>query len=475
MSNLMYTLQTGKSTLLNTQVSIQTVSHNMSNADRAGYARQKAVVQTSPAYRVSAGWIGTGATVEQVVQQRDLYVEQRLLSSASNEAHYEALSSQLRTLSAYMLDDDPSGLNQVLGNFWDSWDRLQETPSGLAERENVAHAAQNVADTLNTTSLNLQRFLDGVDVEIEMLAGSPATDPTDPDTRSKGVIEGLLSEIADLNRQIRLSENPRHHANDLRDKRYEALNELSQYMPIEYTEEKNGFVTVRLTNSNDPPVEIFLVKDEESAQMEYDMSTTPTPTLTVTPAGSTVVQEVDLEGIVGGRLSGLLAGRDDIELAQGRLDDFAREFTGAVNGKLAGEVDPPIFEKNDGTWSSSMAGVWAHYDAKPDPIRALSGLASDMANLSDESITWPDNNRATFSEYLGDLQRELGAKHWDAQVNEEFNQTLKTELLSQQQFVSGVNLDEEMVDLLKFQHIYQSAAKIIQKTDEMLKSVINMV
>lgn len=471
MGNLMHTLLTGKSTLLNTQAAIQTTSHNIANADRPNYARQKTIAQTNPAYRITAGFIGTGANIEQIVQQRDQYIERRLLSSVSSGSHYEELSSQLSTLSAYMLDDGASGVTQALGNFWSSWDSLQKNPTGLSERENVNHAAQRMADVLNTNSNDLQRLLEGVDAEIEMLAGRGGND--------KGVVEGFLSDIALLNRQIRLAENPRHHANDLRDKRYEVLDELSQRLPMEYTEEKNGFMTVRLITKDGP---VTLVENEESARLRYSAASPGQPQqVQVLPPGLEDEEAswvaVDLDGIVGGQLSGLLAGRDEIEGAQGRLDTFAGNFTDAVNDKLPAGVSSPIFARDPLTekWSASTAQVWNYYDNDdPDPLKGLSELAFGIAGLSDSrGVGLP--NDATFSEYLGELQRHLGTRQWEAQVNGEFNRTLRSELLEQQQFVSGVNLDEEMVDLLRNQQVYQAAAKIIQKTGELLQSVINMV
>jgi flagellar hook-associated protein 1 FlgK len=52
---------------------------------------------------------------------------------------------------------------------------------------------------------------------------------------------------------------------------------------------------------------------------------------------------------------------------------------------------------------------------------------------------------------------------------------LLTDLQGQQQSLSGVSIDEETIDLLKFQQVYSAAAKIVQRTDEMLKTIIDMV
>ncbi len=454
MGNLMHTLETAKNTLLNTQVSIQTTSHNIANAENPNYARQKAVVQTSGAYRARPGWIGMGARVEQVVQLRDHFIEQRLHESVSHMAHHDTLASQLRTVSNHLLDDGAGGMSQILGNFWDSWEALQKNPMGLAERENVNQAAQGMVDAFNTRSGDLERLVQGVEGEIQLLAGSSE--------KEKGVVEGLLSDLAVLNRQVRLAETPAHPANDLRDQRYQVLHELSEHLPLAHVEEKNGFVTVRLSTSEGP---VALVDGETHASLKYEEGQ-----LRVMGAEGGWMT-VDLEHAAGGSLSGLFEAKGVIQDIQGRLATFAGSFAQGVNEELPDEC-PPIFalQEETGEWSFSGA-FWSHFD--PNPIQDMTDLASRMVALHDAPRAELEN--ATFSDYLGNVQRHMGLLQRDAEVKGDFYRALKTELKGQQQFVSGVNLDEEMVDILRNQQVYQAAAKIIQRTNELLSTVINMV
>ncbi|NTU47887.1 MAG: flagellar hook-associated protein FlgK, partial [Syntrophobacteraceae bacterium] len=83
MPGLSLTLETAKSTLLNTQVQIQVTSHNIANAENKSYARQKAVLTTNPPTLTHGGWLGTGASVESVVQSRTEFIEQRLMRGVS--------------------------------------------------------------------------------------------------------------------------------------------------------------------------------------------------------------------------------------------------------------------------------------------------------------------------------------------------------------------------------------------------------
>ena len=98
-----------------------------------------------------------------------------------------------------------------------------------------------------------------------------------------------------------------------------------------------------------------------------------------------------------------------------------------------------------------------------------------MASLQETTVTFADGKQSTFSQYLSDIQNQVGTDSQQAQTDESFNKVLHAQLDSQQQSVSGVSIDEETVDLLQFQQIYQAAAKVISMAAQMLNTVISMV
>ena len=61
-----------------------------------------------------------------------------------------------------------------------------------------------------------------------------------------------------------------------------------------------------------------------------------------------------------------------------------------------------------------------------------------------------------------------------AQINEKYNDTLLAQYIKRKESVTGVNLDEEMANLLKFQHAYQAAARLISITDEMMQTLLSI-
>ena len=76
---------------------------------------------------------------------------------------------------------------------------------------------------------------------------------------------------------------------------------------------------------------------------------------------------------------------------------------------------------------------------------------------------------------MSDIQQRVGLDEQNALALGSFQETLRQQLEGQQQSVSGVSIDEEMVDILKFQQVYQAAAKVIQYTAEMMDTIMKMV
>ncbi|MHC1725556.1 MAG: flagellar hook-associated protein FlgK [Syntrophobacteraceae bacterium] len=436
MAGLTLTLETAKQTLLNTQVQIQTASHNIANAESTTYSRQKAVIATNYATRVEGGWVGTGAHITQITQMRDQFLEMRLRDSISDESKYESLASQLESIQAAFADDGDTGVSQALGEFWDAWDLLAQDPDGITVQSEVYQSAQNLADTIKTAYDRLNTIAtEEIPARID-------------DTVEKA--NALIDKIAEINLAITKSETSQYPANDLRDSRYEALQELSELIPIDYSEDANGVVTVQTTDA--------------SGQVTIVSGGTPTH---ITSAST----------IEGGQLGGLrealtdLAGSSDgtVDGYMDRLDRFTASLISEVNTIHGDNGGPVVFT---GTSASTITASTTFLDGQTAADESARALA--MASFQGTSVTFSDGKTATLSGYLSDIQKQMGSDTSLANDTAEYDAALRSQLETRQQAVSGVSIDEEMVDLLQFQQVYQAAAKIVSKTAELLNVVINM-
>lgn len=425
----MGTLEIAKGTLLNTQVQIQTSSNNIANAENKSYARQKAVVKSNPAVLIYPNWLGTGADVTTVTQIRDQYIEQRLMGAISDESKYGELASQLETVQAVFSDTGDTGISQSLNAFWNSWDSLSQNPTGVAQQTDVYQATQNLAQTIQSAYTQLDDSATQITSKID-------------DTVSQA--KDLVDQIAQLNAAILKNETASHPANDLRDQRYQALKDLSAIIPVNTSEDANGIVTV--------------TTEDGSA----------TGILTLVTGGTVNNYITSTSTITGGSFGGLQQALTDVNGYMDRLDDFAGQLITQANA-IHGAGATAVFSGSD---AQTITASTTFLNGQTAAVEAPLALA--MAGLQGTPIAFTGKT-ATFNQYLGDLQKQIGTDAQQATTQQTFNKALRTQLDAQQQSISGVSIDEEMVDMIQFQHIYEAAAKVVQKAAEMLDTVINMV
>jgi len=96
-------------------------------------------------------------------------------------------------------------------------------------------------------------------------------------------------------------------------------------------------------------------------------------------------------------------------------------------------------------------------------------IALRIAQLRDSNFV----NGAKPDDYYRGVISRLGAERQEAQRIAENQSLLVDQLNMRKESVSGVSLDEEMTNLIKYQHAYNAAASLIRTLDEMLDTVVN--
>jgi flagellar hook-associated protein 1 FlgK len=81
----------------------------------------------------------------------------------------------------------------------------------------------------------------------------------------------------------------------------------------------------------------------------------------------------------------------------------------------------------------------------------------------------------TFDDYYNAIVNDLGSDVSQATAYQGHQQSMVSNLENYREEVSGVSLDEEMVNLLKFQHAYQAAAKLVTTVDDLLQTIMDMI
>lgn len=443
MRSTFFGLEMGRRALSAQQRALDVTGHNIANANTAGYTRQEAVLRatmpyTVPAFNcpVAAGQLGTGVEVGQIRRIQDSYINTQIRSENRAAGDWEARNNTLEKLEVIFNEPSEAGLKTVMDQFWEGLQFLSQKANDPSVRDVVIERGIALAESFN----HLDRMLTDLQSDLTQAIALEVQE-----------IDNMSAQIADLNRQIVVLESAGNEANDLRDKRDLLIDELSRLVDVTVTEDPTGYVTVSVGGQD--------IVD------------------------NTTVTSLDQSWVNGGKLYGMLYSRDTIVPDYlNRLDQMADSFITEFNsihsagfgldgstgndffvGTTAGTIAVSAAIQND---SNLIAAAKAAADLPGDNTNAL-----DLAGLKHHSFGAPING--TLDDYYGGIVAQLGIEAQSAQRMVDNRELLLAQLKIQKQSVSGVSLDEEMTNMIKFQHAYNAAARMTTTMDELLDVIIN--
>jgi flagellar hook-associated protein 1 len=462
-------LNTASRSLLTQQKAIDVTGQNIANVNTPGYSRQRVVMEPSTPINFEPGQMGTGVKAAEIQRIYDGFIGGQINGENAKLGQWEATESGLARIELIFNESSGVGLEQAMGEFWSAWQDLVNNPSGYPERTVLLSSSETLSRTFNTMSENLQQIQLDYDRTI---------------VGTLDEINGLSRQIVDLNDKISQVEIAGQNSNDYRDQREQLLKELSGLIETNTYENDQGQVTVLLGNGNP------LVQSPHA----YELST-------VTNAnGLQDVVWLDRSGtaidvtasINGGELKGWLDVRDG----------YAQDYLDRLD-TLAGAIITEVNAIHQGGYGMTIdAGTGAPVTGQPFFAgTSASDMAVDPAIAADvnriaaaiTAATVPGDNRnavalanlqgqlsmnggsTTFDNYYSALASGVGNDVRNASANHEYEGAMVTHLENYRESVSGVSLDEEMINLVKFQHAYEAAAKLITTVDDMLNTVLNMV
>ena len=461
MTNIIGLLDLGRGALLTHQRSIHVTGHNIANAGTPGYTRQRVNLAAAPALSDSPGQMGSGVYATDIQRVHDRYIDAQLVSGKEALGRWQAQKDALEKAEMVFNEFEGYGLNQAMTDFFGAWHDLSNNPDGYVERVTLVNKAQYMTATFNRMSVDLQQQQLDLDVSIEGTVNE---------------INRLAVQIADLNHSIAEIEINGENANDLRDQRAMGLQELAQMIDIDTYEDNDGRVSV-LVGDGQPLVQItdaWQLSTRTNAAGHLDV-------LWQDRGGNTV----DITAAIdGGNLKGWLEARDVILVDDlNRLDALAAGFMTNVNA-----LHSAGFDLNADPGENFFNGITAadmtmnpNISANTDMIAASAtaiGIPGDNSNALAiaglQHALLMNGGNATFDDYYQSLVAATGNQVRAAADHHQHEATMSASLDNFRESVSGVSLDEEMLNLIKFQHAYDAAAKLIGTVDEMIDTVMNM-
>ena len=370
MANIYGVLDIGKKALFANQTAINVSGNNIANINTPGYSRQAAVFR--PTNPVTYGTVlGTGVEVTQVKQAQNKFLTEQLVEKYENMGKYTSLSMGLHEVEAIIDDQSGQGLNTALSNFFSSWQTLSQNPQGISERTELASCSDNLAAVFTRTNTDLTNMQDSLDTEI----GTIVTE-----------INGLADDIAAVNAEVKAQEiDGETTANDMRDKRTALLNELAEYIDINFFETTGGEITVLVaggkpliegSSTSDLVTEANSVTGFLDIKFEDDSGNTATIT----------------DDIASGKLAGIIQLRDTtIHGYLGDLDKLALTLIDQINTQHA------LGDDLDGTDGGAFFDAVAPTVADGSSNTGAGTISLDSTPYSDTSVVTRDSYRLTIT------------------------------------------------------------------------------
>ena len=236
-----YGLEIAKSALSLAQKGMNLSGQNIANAATDGYTRQRLNIVSIDAASLSGrymavekGGVGSGATVTAVNQLRSAYIDRSLRSEYSSQGQWDTRTTQMQYVEEMFDETDSSSLSSSLSNFFDSLQELTKDTVSKEIRTNVQQNALTMTQTLNSYYSQLS------DLQSQM---------NDSIKTTVDRINEITKSIADYNKNIYSYETSGENANDLKDKRNNLLDELSKLADMQYSEDSDGKLTVKIAGN----------------------------------------------------------------------------------------------------------------------------------------------------------------------------------------------------------------------------------
>ena len=439
MASSFFGVETALRGILAQQRALEITSHNITNAGTTGFTRQKADMVASTPYDTSSGLVGAGVDIQGYQRVRDNFIDIQLRAQTMKTGYAQARQDGLQQITGALSEPGTNGLNSLLSKYFSSWQDVANAPEDGASRAALAQNAQALSTGFHDLSGQI-----GV---VTSQTGIAVTD-----TLSQ--INSIGQRIAALNATITSAITTGNQPNDLLDQRDTLLDQLGNFANVSWTQNANGMSDVTVGGAT-----------------------------LVSGTSATTLVESNLTSLSSGKLAALVELRDTTlpgYLTQ--LNTVAKSLADKVNAQHAlgfdlatGAPGGTFFTYTSGSEASTL-NLSAAIASNPRLI-----AASDTAPATAGAQAGNGGNAIAIAGLISDptitgsyvsLVTKIGSDTQESTRELANSTALASTLDARRQSVSGVSLDEEMTNLIKFQRGFQAASRALNTMDDMLDLII---
>jgi flagellar hook-associated protein 1 FlgK len=447
-----------KSGLRGSKRSMSVTSNNIVNADTEGYSRQR--VEKSPdGMPMDQYHVGLGVDVEEVSRLRDEMNDRLLNKKQQNMSYLQKKADVYKKLEASMVTDYGQDLDSQVSNLFDNFSDLASNPQDVSVRNNLISETQQLTSKLRETSKNVAENSELV----QNFAG-----------KTLDSINNILTDINELNGSIKQAEAKGEPDFASLDKRVAKMNELSELVNFESKETSTGAVEIQIGGRT--------VLDENKA---YNLSAE------VDDTNKKYRLRLDSGHVIkptGGKLGAEIEMYEEgIPEMKKRLDKIASTIVSEVNAihssgyGLEDSTQRNFFDPSGTTANSisindTLVENSKHIAASDTDGEAGNGeIATQITELRNQKIIGNITQNQTINNYTISTISEPGV-NLDALNNQIDARDSEIQMLkNHQEQTAGVNIDEELSKMIKYQNAYQGAAKVMSSAQKMYDTLISIV
>lgn len=462
----------GRRSMMNSQTSLQTTSHNIANKSTEGYSRQRVDMKTNEPIGQGKLRMGMGARAAEVTRINNGFIEKQIEREQGHLGFLTARHDMLGRVEQVYNEQVNEGLNHSLGNLFNAFRELSNNPESLASRTLVKESAQNLTHDFHRINSQLDEIQKDADYRI-----------------STKIVEinQITKEIASLNEKVSMVEVTGVDANDERDRRDALIKQLGEKINIRYAEGKDGAITITAGNT------ALLV----SGYSQADLYTQSTPGRNGKQEGNLDIfykatehsTPVNVTGqLKGGEIGGLLEVRDEVcNRMKSGMDEMASTLAFEVNRAHVQGYD------RNGRTGNLFFKLDEQVEGASTRLALDDGFLNDVGRLAAAGQpNAPGDNRianvlsglqykacmgdgtATIDDHYNSLVGKIGIEAQRAASEQKSQTDILSQLKNVRESISGVSLDEETAKMIEFQKAFDASARLIRTADEMMDTVLNL-
>jgi flagellar hook-associated protein 1 FlgK len=430
------------------QSALTTVSENIANTGVDGYSRRQvrlSEVQVTGGLASGARANGMGVVAAGIMRAGDVYADEAVRSSTSDVSRTAGGAKWLDRIEGALTGDK---LPERLSGFFGSSRALGAEPASSGLRTGMLGAAEGAAVAFAATG----RALDQVAADLDAVAEQSAQDLTQ-----------LAGTLAKINLGLGRTQRSTAAAAQLADQRDQVLEKMSGLIDLKASLDADGRATVRLGGRNGP----VLVDPARSGQITYARAGGAVAlTLSFAGEGGLIIPQ-------GGELAGIADAAARLNDTRGQLNAVATRFAASVNkvqadgDDLNGAAGRPLFATGTSPTDLSVAIT----DPSGIAAAARGGGPRDGTNLDGfEVLRTASGAEGSAIALVTDNAATLRQR----QAIAEAQGAIRNGAVTARASLAGVDLDNEAVDLLRFQQAYQASSRVIQVARETFQSILEI-